>query len=386
MQSDLSLLRQTFATVDLEAFDRNVSAIRDRLPAGSRLVAVLKADGYGHGALPLAARLGADEVAMIAVSLFEEAMELREGGITLPILTLGPLSRAQIEASQKNRITVGVTGPEMLEEVVAIAQNTPLAIHLKLDSGMNRMGTTLVELPRIIHLLKSAPRLRVDAIYTHFASASDPDDGFTDEQLDRYSRMRALLTESGIDARLHHSANSAATMRGLVTAGDYVRVGLSLYGAEALDAGESRLAPLLRWTTRVARLKAVGKGEGVGYGMTWKAERDSTIATLPVGYADGYDRLLSNNGSVLIRGRRVPVIGRVSMDLVTIDLTGHDEVQAGDEVTLLGRDGEDEISAEELARLTKTISYEIFCNISSRVPRIYLDGRVATLRSKFVLR
>jgi len=386
MQSDPSLLRQTFARVDLAAFDRNVSAIRERLPAGSRLVAVLKADGYGHGALPLAERLGADEVAMIAVALFEEAMELREGGITLPILTLGPLSRAQIEAAQKNRITVGVTGPEMLEEVVAIAQSTPLAIHLKLDSGMNRMGTTLLELPRIIQLLKSAPRLRVDAIYTHFANASDPDDGFTDVQLDRYTKMRALLSENGIDARLHHSANSAATMRGVVTAGDYVRVGLSLYGAEALDTGESRLAPLLRWTTRIARLKTVGKGEGVGYGTTWKADRESTIATLSVGYADGYDRLLSNNGSVLIRGRRAPVIGRVSMDLVTIDVTGHEEVQAGDEVTLLGRDGEDEISAEELARLTNTISYEIFCNISPRVPRIYVDGSATTLRSKFVLR
>lgn len=386
MQSDPSLLRQTFATVDLEAFDRNISAIRGRLPSGSRLVAVLKADGYGHGALPLAERLGADEIAMIAVALFEEAMELREGGITLPILTLGPLNRAQIEAAQKNRITVGVTGPEMLEAAVAIAQSTPLTIHLKLDSGMNRMGTTLDEIPRTIHLLKSAPRLRVDAIYTHFANASAPDDGFTDTQLDRFAKMRALLTENGIDARFHHSANSAATMRGVVAAGDYVRVGLSLYGAEALDVGDSRLAPLLRWTTRIARLKTVSRGEAVGYGTTWKAERDSIIATLPVGYADGYDRLLSNNGSVLIRGRRAPVIGRVSMDLVTIDVTGLNEVQAGDEVTLLGRDGEEEISVEELARLTNTISYEIFCNISARVPRIYLDDGVATLRSKFVLR
>ena len=386
MQSDPQLFRPTFATIDLEAFDRNVTAISEALPSRSRLVAVLKADAYGHGAVALAQRLGADEVAMIAVALFEEALELREAGISLPILTLGPLSRAQIEASAKERITIGVTGPEMLADVAAVATDTPLTIHLKLDSGMNRMGTIEGELATIARLLRDSPRLRVDGIYTHFANASDPDDPFTETQRERFRRMREFLSENGINARLHHEANSAATMRRIIEAGDFVRVGLSLYGGEALDKGESRLSPLLRWTTRIARLKSVTRGEKVGYGTTWEASTDSVIATLPVGYADGYDRLLSNKGSVLLRGKRAPIVGRVSMDLVTVDVTGHPEAAVGDEITLLGRDGDDEISAEEIARITGTISYEVFCNISPRVPRIYLDGSKATLRSKFVLR
>lgn len=384
MRSDPALFRPTFATIDLNRFDENVSAIRERLPAGSRLVAVLKADAYGHGAVALAQRLGADEVAMIAVALFEEAVELREAGITLPILTLGPLTRAQIEASKEFRLTLGVTGPEMLQDVTSLAKETPLTVHLKLDSGMNRMGATEAELGGVIRLLQETPRLRVDGIYTHFANASDPHDSFTTEQLARYRKMLDVLAESGVSARLHHTANSAATMRGLVDRGDYVRVGLALYGAEPLDEGDSRLAPILRWSTRIARLKRVPRGEKVGYGTTWEAMRDSTVATLPVGYADGYDRLLSNAGAVLIRGRRAPVIGRVSMDLVTIDVTDEPEARVGDEVVLLGRSGEDEISAEEIARLTGTISYEVFCNISQRVPRIYLDGGHASLHSKFV--
>lgn len=384
MEADSKLFRPTWATIDLSRFDRNVEAIRAKLPQGARLVAVLKADAYGHGAVELAKCLGADEVVMIAVALFEEAMELRDAGITLPILTLGPLSAAQIAAAQQHRITIGITGPEMLAEAVEVAREHPVVAHLKLDSGMNRMGSTGDDLETIAGMIRSAPRLRIDAIYTHFANAGDPNDGFTNGQLARFREMLERLESLGVAARVHHTSNSAATMLGIVQQGDYVRVGLSLYGAEPLDVGTSRLEPILRWTTRVARLKRVGAGQRVGYGMTWTAPRESVIATLPVGYADGYDRLLSNRGEVLIRGRRASVVGRVSMDLVTIDVTGIPDVAAGDEVVLLGRDGDDEISAEEHAAWSATISYEVFCRISARVPRLYTDSAISSIRSKFI--
>jgi alanine racemase len=384
---ELELLRPTVVSVDLEAFRRNLRAIRALLPGGSRLVAVLKADGYGHGALPLAQICDEEEVAMIAVALFEEALELHASGIQTPLLVLGPMQSAQIDEAMARQFSIGVVGPEELEAVVARSNSSQqrAKVHLKLDSGMGRMGIVKDDLPHDIELLRSAAQLEIEAIYTHFANASDPDDPFTDVQLENFRSMLELLSAAGIEAPLHHSANSAATMRRLVNAGEWARAGIALYGGEALDKGVSRLEPLMRWTTRIARLKTIEAGDAVGYGTTFKASRRTQVATLPVGYADGYDRLLSNRASVLLRGRRVPLIGRVSMDLITIDVTDVEGVSVGDEVVLLGRDGEEEIAAEELAAMIGTISYEIFCGVSARVPRVYHDGakRVA-IRSKFV--
>jgi alanine racemase len=211
-------------------------------------------------------------------------------------------------------------------------------------------------------LIRLTPRLRIEALYTHFANASDPKDPFTERQMAKFRQMSAAIS-----APLHHLANSAATMRGIVEPGDYVRVGIALFGAEPLDVGSSRLEPVLRWRTEIMRLKELPADHPIGYGLTFRTKRPSRIATLPVGYADGYDRRLSNNADVLVRGRRAPVVGRVSMDLVTIDVTDLAEATFGDEVLLLGG----EITAEELAKRTGTISYEVFCRISRRVPRVY---------------
>ena len=355
-------LRPTWAEVDLAAFTRNVDAIATRLPKGSQLIAVLKADAYGHGAVELAKRCRPDRVAMIATALLEESLELKQAGIELPLLVLGPLTEAQIPVALDHRVTIGVVGPEELEAVCRIARNRDVGIHLKLDSGMGRMGVTESELPRVVEMIRSTPRLRVEAIYTHFANASDPNDPFTEKQMAKFRAMCAA-----IPAPRKHLANSAATMRGLVEPGDFVRVGLSLLGAEPLDTGGSRLEPLLRWRTEIARLKDLPAGHAIGYGKTFVTRRPSRIATLPVGYEDGYDRRLSNNAEVLVRGRRAPVVGRVSMDLVTIDVTDIPDARFGDEVILLG----DAITVEELAQRTGTISHEVFCRISRRVPRLY---------------
>ena len=371
--------RPTYAVIDLDRFERNVDVIARSLPAGARLVAVLKADGYGHGAVELAKRLTADRVAMIGVSLLEEALELRRAEIDLPLLVLGPVTREQIVVALRNRITIGVIGPEELADVCDIARERDVAIHLKLDSGMGRVGVLESELPRVIEMIRATPRLRIDGIYTHFANADDAADPFTEIQIANYDRMLAVLREVGIDAPLHHFANSAATLRGLVRPGDFARVGIAMYGPEPITLATGTIEPVLRWRTEIMRLKELPAGNAIGYGTTFHTTRPSRIATLPVGYADGYDRMLSNNAEVLIRGQRAPVVGRVSMDLVTIDVTDMPDAAIGDEVILLG----DSITAEELAKRSQTISYEVFCRISARVPRVYREGRAFQVRSRF---
>jgi len=377
--STLRELRPTYAEVDLDRFERNVDLIARSLPDRARLVAVLKADGYGHGAVELAKRLTADRVAMIAVALLEEALELRRAGIALPLFVLGPLSKAQIVLALDNQITVGAVGPEELAFVCEVARDSDVAIHLKLDSGMGRMGVVESELPAVIERIRATPRLRIDGIYTHFANADDAGDPFTEIQIANYDRMLAVLRDAGIDAPLHHFANSAATLRGLVRPGDFARVGIAMYGPAPITIATGTIEPVLRWRTEIMRLKELPAGHAIGYGTTFHTTRPSRVATLPVGYADGYDRLLSNNAEVLIRGERAPVVGRVSMDLITIDVTDIPNAAVGDEVVLLG----DGITAEELAAKSQTISYEVFCSITARVPRLYREGGAFRIRSRF---
>jgi alanine racemase len=358
--------RPTWADVDLGAFRRNLDAVARVLPERSRLIPVLKANAYGHGAVQIARACNHDRVAMLAVALLEEALELRDAGIELPLLVFGALTREQIATAAERRIVAGIVGPEELAYACDVARERDVVVHVKLDSGMGRMGITASELPRAIELIRAAPRLRIDAIYTHYANASDPLDPFTQTQTENFQRMLATLRDAGVDAPLHHAANSAATMRGLVAPGDYARAGIVLYGAAPLDGGQA-LLPVLRWRTEIVRLKTLPPGHGIGYGTTFHTARESRIATLPVGYADGYSRLLSNNADVLVRGKRAPVVGRVSMDLVTVDVTDIAGAALGDEVILLG----DDIRAEEHAARTGTIAYEVFCRISARVPRKY---------------
>ena len=350
----------------MAAFARNVDAIVRGLPQGTRLIALLKANAYGHGAVELARRCSPDKVAMIGVALLEEALELRDAGITLPILVLGPLNETQVRLALERDVTLGVPGPEELEVVASVARDRDVAIHLKLDSGMGRMGVIETELPQVVELLRATPRLRVDALYTHFANASDPNDPFTEYQAARFHILVETLKQAGVTAPMHHSSNSAATVRG-ITEGDFVRTGIALYGAEPLDVNSPKLEPVMRWRTAIARLKELPPGHAIGYGTTFVTRRPSVIATLPLGYADGYNRRLSNRGEVLVRGQRAPVVGRVSMDLTTIDVTDVEGAAVGDEVVLLG----DGIPAEELAAKLDTISYEVFCNVGARVPRVY---------------
>lgn len=376
-------MRPTWAEIDSSAFGRNLEAVARRLPPGSRVIAVMKANAYGHGAAQLSRQCTPDRVAMIAVVMLEEALELRRAGVAIPILILGPLTEGQVRIAVENGMHIGVPGPEELEAVARVAKERDVVAHLKIDSGMGRMGSVESELPRVVELVRSAPRMKVAALYTHFANSGDPGDPFTDEQSARFDSIIKTLAAAGVTAPLLHRANSAAAMRGLVKPGEYVRAGLALYGAEPLDAGESRLEPVMRWRTEILRLKDLPAGHPVGYGMTFRTVRPTRLATLPAGYADGYSRLLSNKGEVLIRGRRAPVVGRVSMDLLTVDVTDVAGAALGDEVILLGRQGDEEVSAEEMAAKIGTISYEVLCGVSARVPRVYRDDGRVTVVSRF---
>jgi alanine racemase len=380
---ELESIRPTWVGIDLDAFERNLAAVAGLLPERSRLIAVLKADGYGHGAVELAKRCRPELVAMIATALLEECLELRSAGVQLPLLCLGVVKPAQIEAAVDNDIQLGVVGPEELAFICAFAKKRDVTIHLKLDSGMGRMGVIESDLASVIDMIRATPRVHVAAIYTHFADADDPNDRHTDAQIATFDRMVRHLGEQGIDSPLHHLSNSAGTMRRLVKPGDWVRVGLSLYGAEPLIGIDSKLDAVMRWRTEIVRLKELPAGSTVGYGSTFRTTRRTRIATLPVGYADGYNRMLSNRGEVLVRGRRAPVVGRVSMDLVTIDVTEIPDAGIGDEVVLLGSQETETITAEEVAEIVGTISYEVFCAVSARVPRVYQSGREKFIRSRF---
>lgn len=381
----LERMRPTWVDIDVDVWRSNLRATRDRLPAGTDLVPVLKADGYGHGAVELARAAHAEGVRLIAVALLEEALEIRFAVPALDVLVFGPLDSQDTALAIEANLVLGITGPERLAIAIESMRRSGKSprIHLKLDSGMNRMGVTPDELPQVIELLKSNDRLSLVGLYTHYATADDPEHPAFEMQRQRFAQMRSVLADAGITPPVVHSANSAATWRGAFEPGDLVRAGLLLLGAEVTVTPGSRLQPVLRWRTAIARLKTIAAGESVGYDHTWRAERESRIATLPVGYADGFSRQLSNRGAVLIGGRRAPVVGRVSMDLVTVDVTDLPSAALGDEVVLLGRQGDDEISAEEIARLTGTIPYEVFCAISSRVPRIWREGNQRRLGSRF---
>lgn len=364
--------RPTLIEVDLAAFERNLDAVRQLLPAGSRLIAVLKADAYGHGAVPLARSCARRGVSMIAVSLLEEALELHEEAIDIPTLILGPLTESQIAGAADHGFIVGIAGPEMLDAAARVARSSasPVRIHLKLDSGMGRMGLVEEELDQAIAVLAGARNVVLEAIYSHYATASDLSHPHMRRQDAVFTEMVARLRRAGIDAPARHFANSAATIRGAVTPGDFVRVGMLIFGGDPMDGGMRRLEPIMRWSTKIARLKTLPPGRSVGYGATWETARESRIATIPVGYADGYPWALSNKADVLVRGRRAPVVGRVSMDLVTIDVTDIPDVRLEDEVVLLGRQGSEIVTAEELAAHAGTIPYEILCSVGARVPRV----------------
>ncbi len=368
---------RALARVNVAAIERNVRSLRDRLHGGAALCAVVKGDGYGHGAVAATRAALEGGARKLAVATAGEALELREAGIEAPILLMGALSGEELPVALAARAEVVAWSEEFVQAAsaaaVRVGVGAPVAVHVKLDTGMGRLGTRDEALARRVaeRVLAAGTGLALVGAMTHFASA-DEDPEFTEAQLARFAPFVAELRREspGLEA---HAANSAATLRAPDTHLDLVRCGIAIYGCDPMneDPAPHGLEPALELTSYVAAVKLAAPGESTGYGRRFVAERETWIATVPIGYADGVRRALSNNCEVIIAGRRHPLVGAVSMDNITVALGPEPSLEVGSPVTLIGREGTERQTAEDLARLIDTINYEIVCGISGRVPRLY---------------
>ncbi|MGH9450244.1 MAG: alanine racemase [Terriglobia bacterium] len=382
------LLRPTWAEISCGALRRNCDRARD-LANDRRLMAVVKADAYGHGAATAANILGAQGVDWFGVATIEEAIELREAGVTQPILLLGGIYMGDPAALVEHTLTPTVSSTSRLDTIAACARRYGKAIdfHLKIDTGMGRLGMPPGLIDAFVEhwreLDGGAGRvLRLTGVFTHLASAEDCISTQTDEQLASFKAALARLRALGVDAPWVHISNSAALAARADVTENLVRVGALLYGfclPLAFPPGVKKpllpaFEPALTFKSRVVFLKDHLAGTPLGYGGSFFTRRPSRIATLPVGYADGLNRALSNRGEVIVRGRLARIAGNISMDLTLIDVTDIPGVSVGDEVTLIGASGGCSITAEGVARQLGTIPYEVLCSVGKRVPRIYVEG------------
>lgn len=373
------LHQRTWAEIDLAALTHNHASVRQLAGPGVSTMLVLKANAYGHGAVPVAWHLGREGVACLGVGDSTEALELRAAGITAPILILGAIVPGELEDVVRGGILVTVHSGDRVRMLNKVAERSPgrVGIHLKVDTGMGRLGCQPKRAPAIAHEIRRSRRLELQGLCTHLASTGPECRAEMDRQLERFRGVLRALEAKGIVPRWRHAYASHALAAGLPPEFNLVRPGLSIYGVDLPGALAGRLQPVLSWRTQVAFLKDHPRGSRIGYGGTFVTRRPSRIATLPVGYNDGYRFALSNNAEVLVRGQRCPVVGRVSMDYITVDVTEVQGARVTDVATLVGRDGEACIPVEELARRASTISYEILCGIGQRVRRIYRGAEAA---------
>lgn len=372
------MYRTNYCEIDLDSIRHNVGIMRSRLQEGVQFLAVVKADAYGHGAVPVARaalEAGAD---MLAVAIPEEGIALRMEGIDAPILVLGGIEPAACEAVCLYDLTQVVFTEEMVRLLAEAGQKTGKAakVHIGLDSGMCRIGVSRPEdaaaLARLIDALEG---IELTGCFTHMATADEdlPEaPGATQRQIERFAALRQAIDAVHPGKIIHHGANTASIFRWPQLHLDMVRGGIALYGCPPVpEAADLRLA--MRWITKAVYVKTIDRGDRVSYGGLFEAKGPTRVMTVPVGYADGYNRLLSCRGEVLVRGRRAPILGRVCMDQIMVDVTDIPDAAVGDEVVLMGAQGGECITPDEIAAKIGTISYEVLCSPSKRVPRTYIN-------------
>ncbi|MED5015885.1 alanine racemase [Paenibacillus chibensis] len=375
--------RATQAEINLDHLRANYGAFRDALPDEMKLLACVKADAYGHGAVEVARELEKAGVDYLSVAFLDEAIQLRQAGIQAPVLVLGYTPPEGIPAAWEHRVTVTVFSPEVLEAIAALPEESlkrPLKVHIKIDSGMGRLGLLPGEgAVAFIEEAMGLPQAEVEGMFTHFSKADEEDKSYTLEQYRRFTSVVVALKERGTSLPIIHTGNSAAAIDTPELSYNMVRIGISLYGlypSDEVNRQKVALTPVLTLKTKVAYVKTLPPHWGVSYGARYVTDTDETIATLPIGYADGYSRMLSGKAEVLIRGRRVPVVGTICMDqcMVTLQSFAEEakEIQVGEEVVLIGRQSGESISADELASWLGTIHYEVICMIAGRIPRFYI--------------
>ena len=371
------LIRPTYAKVNLGAIKRNVARIKECLPPGTQLCAVDKANGYGHGSVMVAQAAIEAGATFVAVAIPEEAVQLRDAGITASILVLGPASLSQWRLAAELDLSMVVASQECLACAQTVHRETGriMRLHLKVDTGMNRVGVqTLDQARALLKTIAKEDGLLLEGLMTHFAAADEADKTYTEWQNARFQEYIALARSMGFSP-IVHAANSGGALDCPGTSYDMVRVGIAMYGCypSAEVSHAVKLEPALSLHTHISFLKMVNAGDKLSYGCTFEADRPLRIATIPIGYADGFNRLLSNRGEVLVRGQRARIVGRVCMDQTLIDVTDIPGVCLHDDVVCIGAQGDDRITVEEVAAHCGTINYEILCALSERVPRLYYE-------------
>jgi alanine racemase len=375
-EDDSIILRPTAVVVNLGALRHNVAEVRALAGPTVRIMATVKANAYGHGlsrASRELLRFGVDE---LGTAFLEEGIALRKAGVTAPILVLGGIIGNQVTHFLEYDLQMTASSLFKLRQIeeTAAAMGATAKVHVKIDTGMGRIGVQPGSAPALFDAILDAPHCELRGVYTHFASSHAADPAFTREQIDRFLTVTDYFTRRNVPMPPRHAANSGAILQHPDSIFDMVRPGIMLYGVYPGPdtARTARLIPALSFRTRVVYFKAVKKGFPIGYDHMWTASRDTRIVTLPVGYGDGYTRALSNNGDVLIGGNRYPIAGMISMDQCMVDI-GEDSAYNGDEVVLIGSQGEECITVEEIAERIGTIPYEVLTGINTRVPRRYVE-------------
>jgi alanine racemase len=373
--NSISTLLPTYATVNLAALAHNLSRIKRYLSPGCEVMAIVKANAYGHGAMEIAQALARQGIGRFAVASLDEGIALRQAGLSASIIVLGALFEEQVSDLVAHQLTPVVSDGRLLPALAKAAHShpAPYPIHLKVETGMGRLGLSPEELLVLLEnpLLQSL--LQVEGLMTHLADADGKDSTFTEQQLGAFRAVQEQIRQRGVTIPLVHTANSAAIVRFPGAHFSLVRPGIMLYGYHTLPATVPApdLRPVLSLRSTIVQLRTIPRGGTVSYNGTFVASRPTRIAVLPIGYADGYSRRLSHRGSVLIQGHRVPIVGLVCMDMIMVDVTDLPSVQVGETVTLIGQQGEESIWADEVAGWIDTIPYEVLCGIGSRVPRLY---------------
>lgn len=366
------------AYINKDAIRHNFREIKKSLPEDVKVMPVIKADGYGHGALDMASELQ-NEADYFAVAIIEEALQLRSNGIKTPIMLLGYTWPQYFETAIDNDVTLTVLCLEDAETISEIARKLgkTAKIHVAVDTGMSRIGfQPTEESADVLKKIAELDSVVLEGVFTHFATSDEADTQFTKLQSQRFADFQTMLQKRSVDVKIYHSSNSAAILQHADCRLDMVRPGIILYGlypSDEVNRSVLDLKPVMELVSHVAFVKNISKGDSVSYGRTFIADRDMKIATVPVGYADGYPRLLSNKGRVIINGKYAPIVGRICMDQFMVDVSGIESVNVGDKVTLMGEQGAISIGADELAKLSMTINYEIVCGIGKRVPREVID-------------
>jgi alanine racemase len=370
------LKRPAWIEIDLSALENNYNFIRRRINKETKIAAVVKANAYGHGALRVAQKLSQLGVEYFCVGSPDEGSELRRAGITEPILVLAEVLESQYEDIIKADLIQTAASRETLKALnkAGARADRKIKVHLKVETGMGRIGFFSEELVEVFKLALELKNIKIEGLFSHLARADEEDKEFSNKQLQRFKSALNELKAAGFKLPLLHIANSAAVIDLNNTSLDLVRPGIILYGLlPSAELNEkSDLKPSLSFKTKIVQLRELPAGSAVSYGSTYKTESSEKLAVLPVGYKDGYPRLLSNQGEVLIRGKRAPIRGRVCMGQTIVSVDQIENAAVGDEVVLIGKQGKEEIKAAEIAEICGTINYEIVCNLSERLQKIYL--------------